>query len=59
MSETQEELNRRREEILNILGSGIRIESLDDFVGQLKVRGIGIVITEHKVREALALCDRA
>ena len=32
---------------------------IQKLVEQLKVRGIGIMITEHKVREALAICDRA
>ncbi len=32
---------------------------IQKLVEELKVRGIGIVITEHKVREALAICDRA
>ena len=32
---------------------------IQKLVEQLKLRGIGIVITEHKVREALAICDRA
>ncbi len=42
MPKTREELNRRRKEILNILGNGIRVESLDDLGDQLKVRGFQV-----------------
>jgi transcriptional regulator of arginine metabolism len=42
MPKTREELNRRRKEILNILGSGIRVESLDELGDQLKVRGFQV-----------------
>lgn len=42
MPKTREELNRRRREILNILGSGIRVESLDELGDQLKVRGFQV-----------------
>ena len=37
----------------------IAVIEIQKIVDQLKNRGIGIVITEHKVREALAICDRA
>ena len=37
----------------------IAVIDIQKIVEQLKIRGIGIVITEHKVREALAICDRA
>ncbi len=37
----------------------IAVIDIQKMVEQLKVRGIGVVITEHKVREALAICDRA
>jgi lipopolysaccharide export system ATP-binding protein len=37
----------------------IAVIEIQKLVEQLKVRGIGIMITEHKVREALAICDRA
>jgi lipopolysaccharide export system ATP-binding protein len=37
----------------------IAVIDIQKMVEQLKIRGIGIVITEHKVREALAICDRA
>ncbi|MEA2563661.1 MAG: hypothetical protein QOH06_5165 [Acidobacteriota bacterium] len=39
MPKTREGMNQRRQEILNILNSGIRVESLDDLMDQLKVRG--------------------
>jgi lipopolysaccharide export system ATP-binding protein len=32
---------------------------IQKIIEQLKERGIGIVITEHNVRETLAICDRA
>jgi lipopolysaccharide export system ATP-binding protein len=37
----------------------IAVIDIQKIIEQLKIRGIGIVITEHKVREALAVCDRA
>ena len=37
----------------------IAVIDIQKLIEQLKLRGIGIVITEHKVREALAICDRA
>ena len=37
----------------------IAVIEIQKLVEQLKQRGIGIMITEHKVREALAVCDRA
>ncbi len=37
----------------------IAVIDIQKIVEQLKLRGIGVVITEHKVREALAICDRA
>jgi lipopolysaccharide export system ATP-binding protein len=37
----------------------IAVIEIQKLIEQLKVRGIGIVITEHKVREALSICDRA
>jgi len=37
----------------------IAVIDIQKIVGQLRERGIGVVITEHKVREALAICDRA
>jgi lipopolysaccharide export system ATP-binding protein len=37
----------------------IAVIEIQKLVEQLKQRGIGIMITEHKVREALSICDRA
>jgi len=37
----------------------IAIGDIQDIVGQLKNKGIGIVITDHNVRETLAITDRA
>jgi len=37
----------------------IAVIDIQKIVEQLKMRGIGVVITEHKVREALEICDRA
>jgi lipopolysaccharide export system ATP-binding protein len=37
----------------------LAVIEIQKLVDQLKLRGIGIIITEHKVREALAICDRA
>jgi lipopolysaccharide export system ATP-binding protein len=37
----------------------ISVIDIQKIVEQLKERGIGIVITEHNVRETLAICDRA
>jgi lipopolysaccharide export system ATP-binding protein len=37
----------------------IAVIEIQKLIEQLKVRGIGIMVTEHKVREALAICDRA
>ncbi len=37
----------------------IAVIDIQKLIEQLRIRGIGIVITEHKVREALAICDRA
>jgi len=32
---------------------------IQKIVGQLKERGIGVVISDHNVRETLGVCDRA
>jgi lipopolysaccharide export system ATP-binding protein len=37
----------------------IAIGDIQDIVGQLRDKGIGIVITDHNVRETLAITDRA
>jgi lipopolysaccharide export system ATP-binding protein len=37
----------------------LAILDIQGIVGQLKERGIGILITDHNVRETLGICDRA
>jgi lipopolysaccharide export system ATP-binding protein len=37
----------------------IAIDDIQQIVGRLRSRGIGILITDHNVREALAITDRA
>jgi len=37
----------------------IAIGDIQDIVGQLRSKGIGIIITDHNVRETLAITDRA
>lgn len=37
----------------------ISVLDLQKIIAHLKARGIGILITEHKVRETLEICDRA
>jgi len=37
----------------------ITIESLQAIVASLKERGLGVLITDHNVRETLRICDRA
>ena len=37
----------------------VSVIDIQKIVEQLKQRGIGVIITEHNVREALAICDRA
>jgi lipopolysaccharide export system ATP-binding protein len=37
----------------------IAIGDIQDIVGRLKDRGIGVLITDHNVRETLAITDRA
>jgi lipopolysaccharide export system ATP-binding protein len=37
----------------------LAILDIQSIVGQLKDRGIGILITDHNVRETLGICDRA
>jgi lipopolysaccharide export system ATP-binding protein len=32
---------------------------IQKIIGLLKARGIGVVITDHNVRETLGICDRA
>ena len=65
---------RRRTEIARALASKPRLMLLDEpfagvdpisvgeiqkIVRQLKARGIGVLITDHTVRETLGICDRA
>ena len=37
----------------------IAVLDIQNIVGQLKARGIGVLITDHNVRETLGICDRA
>jgi lipopolysaccharide export system ATP-binding protein len=37
----------------------LAVADIKSIVGQLKQRGIGIVISDHNVRETLGVCDRA
>jgi len=37
----------------------IAIGDIQDIIGQLKAKGIGIIITDHNVRETLAITDRS
>jgi lipopolysaccharide export system ATP-binding protein len=37
----------------------ITIESLQGIVASLKDKGLGVLITDHNVRETLRICDRA
>jgi lipopolysaccharide export system ATP-binding protein len=35
------------------------VSELQQFITRLKVRGIGVLLTDHNVRETFAICDRA
>ena len=37
----------------------IAVEDIQQIISDLKARGIGIMITDHNVRETLSVCDRA
>ncbi len=35
------------------------VADIQKIIGQLKAKGIGVVISDHNVRETLSVCDRA
>ena len=37
----------------------IAVIDIQKIIEQLKIRGIGVIITDHNVRETLSICDRA
>ena len=37
----------------------VTIESLKDIIASLRDKGLGVLITDHNVRETLSICDRA
>ena len=37
----------------------IAVNEIQKIIDQLKARGIGVIITDHNVRETLSICDRA
>ncbi|RME87401.1 MAG: LPS export ABC transporter ATP-binding protein [Zetaproteobacteria bacterium] len=37
----------------------IAVEDIQQMIAQIKAQGIGVLITDHNVRETLAICDRA
>ncbi|MXZ81125.1 MAG: LPS export ABC transporter ATP-binding protein [Gammaproteobacteria bacterium] len=37
----------------------IAVRDIQDIIRKLKARGIGVLITDHNVRETLGICDRA
>ncbi len=37
----------------------ISVADIMDIIRQLKARGIGVLITDHNVRETLAICEKA
>jgi len=37
----------------------IAVIDIQSIIGELKARGIGVLITDHNVRETLGICDRA
>ena len=40
-------------------GAGTTVEDIQDIISKLKNKGIGILITDHRVRETLSITDRA
>ena len=37
----------------------LAVRDIQQIIGYLKARGIGVLITDHNVRETLGICDRA
>lgn len=37
----------------------IAVNDIQDIIGQLRENGIGILISDHNVRETLGVCDRS
>ena len=37
----------------------IAVGDIQEIIRQLKAKGIGVLITDHNVRETLGICDRA
>ena len=37
----------------------LAVNDINNIIGHLKRRGIGILISDHNVRETLCVCDRA
>ena len=37
----------------------IAVIDIQSIIAQLRARGIGVLITDHNVRETLGICDRA
>jgi lipopolysaccharide export system ATP-binding protein len=37
----------------------IAVEDIQKIIGRLVERGLGVLITDHNVRETLSICDRA
>jgi lipopolysaccharide export system ATP-binding protein len=35
------------------------VVDIQDIILQLRARGIGVLVTDHNVRETLSICDRA
>ena len=42
-----------------LICQGLQVLDLQKTIGELKERGIGVLITDHNVRETLAVTDRA
>ncbi|MDI6725927.1 MAG: lipopolysaccharide ABC transporter ATP-binding protein, partial [Smithellaceae bacterium] len=37
----------------------LAVADIQRIIGKLKAKGIGVVISDHNVRETLSVCDRA